>query len=276
MKVTFKISLFLNLLFGGGLVYLLLNLCLRQQLPAPSSPGTTGVSSQKTTAPILSVVPSTETKPFRWNQLEAADYHIYIRNLRTIGCPEPTLRAIVTSDVRVVYRQRGQELQQKLAALAGSSWAVQLGSYNEQLALKSELQQLPDEENNEIEDLLGLKSNGAEVASVAPALFLPSIPYRRYVQSIPIVQPLVVQNVDLGTLNFDEQQIEVVKGLQQDFVNEVGGSNQDPNDPAYQERWQNAQLEIDGRLRGLLGVTAYEEFQVAAEGSVAAPVIGNP
>ena len=93
---------------------------------------------------------------------------------------------------------------------------------------------------------------------------------------MPIVEPLVFRNVDLAALNFNEEEIEAIKDLRQTFVDEIGGPNQDPNDPVYRERWQNAQLEIDGRMRGLLGVTAYEDYQVAAEGAGSALAAANP
>lgn len=39
------------------------------------------------------------TNDFRWAQLESEDYRTYIRRLRTIGCPEQTIRDIVIADV---------------------------------------------------------------------------------------------------------------------------------------------------------------------------------
>jgi hypothetical protein len=273
MRTTLKISLILNLISMGCLVYFLINQRSGHKLPESSSPVAPGVAAPQVAAAATQTVQAITAKPFRWSQLESADYRVYIRNLRNFGCPEPTLRAIVAADVDVVYRQCGGELERKLAVLANSSWAVQLSSYNDQQALKAELQRLPDEENVEIADLLGLNSNALEVAG---NVTLPTPNSRQNLRTMPIVEPLVFRNVDLAALNFNEEEIEAIKDLRQTFVDEIGGPNQDPNDPVYRERWQNAQLEIDGRMRGLLGVTAYEDYQVAAEGAGSALAAANP
>ena len=39
------------------------------------------------------------TNDFRWAQLESEDYRAYITRLRSIGCPEQTIRDIVIADV---------------------------------------------------------------------------------------------------------------------------------------------------------------------------------
>src|SRR5579859_5399631 len=38
-------------------------------------------------------------EPFRWAQLESTDYRQYLANLPRIGCPEQTIRDIITADV---------------------------------------------------------------------------------------------------------------------------------------------------------------------------------
>jgi hypothetical protein len=66
-------------------------------------------------------------------------------------------------------------------------------------------------------------------------------------------------------LNLTDQQIQVINDLRQNFTDEIGGPNQDPNDPAYLERWQKAQPEADDMLRGMLGITVWQNYQVAAQ-----------
>jgi hypothetical protein len=43
---------------------------------------------------------------FNWRQVESTDYRDYVRNLRSIGCPEETIRDIVAADVAKLFRQR--------------------------------------------------------------------------------------------------------------------------------------------------------------------------
>src|SRR4029078_4829838 len=50
-----------------------------------------------------------KTNQFRWNQIESADYREYIKNLRSVGCPEATIRDIIITDIMRLYAaRRGQ------------------------------------------------------------------------------------------------------------------------------------------------------------------------
>ena len=209
------------------------------------------------------ILGKTEPPPFRWGQLESPDYRTYVKNLREIGCPEATLRAIVTADVDAVFRQRSRELEQKLEEIMNGSWAVQLSSYQDQQELKFQMQKLPGEENSKIRDLLGLKA--APDQPVTDATVSSAGRHQRNPSNEHAVMPLVLQPVDVSALNLNEQQIQVVQELRQQFLDEIGGASQDPADPAYRERWLKAQPEMDDNLRGMLGISVFENFQLAAE-----------
>ena len=45
------------------------------------------------------VVTNTVVKQMTWETVEAADYRVYIENLRNIDCPEETIRDIILADV---------------------------------------------------------------------------------------------------------------------------------------------------------------------------------
>jgi hypothetical protein len=48
---------------------------------------------------------------FSWQEVESPDYTVYIANLRTIGCPEQTIRDIIIADVNALFsRRRATEL----------------------------------------------------------------------------------------------------------------------------------------------------------------------
>src|SRR5881396_3579811 len=49
---------------------------------------------------------------FRWSQIESDDYPPYITNLRTIGCPEKTIRDIILADVEKLYQARLESSRQ--------------------------------------------------------------------------------------------------------------------------------------------------------------------
>jgi hypothetical protein len=58
--------------------------------------------------PPAAATPTTLTnRPhFDWQQVESADYRTYLNNLRAIGCPEQTVRDIVTADVTQAFAAR--------------------------------------------------------------------------------------------------------------------------------------------------------------------------
>ena len=76
--------------------------------------------------------------------------------------------------------------------------------------------------------------------------------------------PLVFHEVDPSVLTLNPQQAQVVNDLRQKFIAEVGGPNQDPNDPAYSQRWQASQPQADLDLRGMIGISAWQSYQMSA------------
>src|SRR5262245_56401034 len=53
--------------------------------------------------------------PFNWSRLESPDYPTYIENLRRVGCPELTVREIISADLDDLFSLRRQVLVAKLA-----------------------------------------------------------------------------------------------------------------------------------------------------------------
>ena len=47
-----------------------------------------------------------QASTFRWKDIESNDYLTYIQNLRSIGCPETTIRDIIVADVNQLYAHR--------------------------------------------------------------------------------------------------------------------------------------------------------------------------
>jgi hypothetical protein len=272
MKTLLKVSIFFNLGLAGGLIFMLLNGQRWVVESAPQIVTETRTTVSKAAAATASASSSAEPEPFRWSQLDSKDYHVYVKNLRSIGCPEPTLRAIVSADVHAAYHQRIQALEQKLSVLANSPWSTRLAAYNSEQALEAELQQLPGAETAEIADLLGWQSSPAQAATLVDS----SSHNQHQPLDRPVSAPLVLRDLDLTTLNLKPQQIQVINDVRQNFINEIGGPNQDPNDPAYLERWQKAQSAADDMLRGMLGTEFYLNYQLAAAENGQNPTATKP
>ena len=242
MKVIFRISVLLNLVLLGFLMVAWFKHPGPVGLPATVAPA---ASPQVMAAPKPA---RAEPGPFRWSQLGAGDYHVYVKNLRAVGCPERAVQAIVAADVGAVYDQRRRGLEQKLAALEGDSWSNRLSSTNGELAIQAELQQLPAERTATINDLLGLPpSRGATL----PA-------------ALPVTLPLALQTFDLAALNLDAGQVQAMQDLRQRFLDQMGGTPPDPNDAAAMVHWQQAQAESDDLMAGFLGSEAYQNMQLQA------------
>ncbi|MGO8677236.1 MAG: hypothetical protein ACLQVX_15365 [Limisphaerales bacterium] len=75
--------------------------------------------------------------------------------------------------------------------------------------------------------------------------------------------PLVFQDVDLAAMNLDAGQRRAIADLRQRFVEALGGPNQDPAEPGYRERWLQSQAENDSLLRAMIGVRAWQDYQLA-------------
>jgi len=268
MKFALKISILFNLGLLGAVILLLLNGCQRVAEPPPRAVVETRPPADTVAAAQPPALVSAKPAPFRWNQLAAGDYRVYVKNLRAIGCPELTLRAIVSADVDAAFRVRYNELEKGLSDLAGSSWTNQLANVSNGAALKAELQKLPDEEAAEINDLLGVQ----QVATTGPASSQQDLASN----VVPIVPPLAFQPVDLAAMDLDDRQIQAIKDLRQTFLDKIGGINQDPNDPAYVARWQQAQPEVDDLMQGMLGDADFQNYQLQARALAQANPTANP
>jgi hypothetical protein len=293
MKTMLKISILLNLVLLSGFLLLLAAGRKAHSVAAPLAQLGEGPSAVEAAVPATTVPAKGDERPFNWSQVESSDYSTYIANLRSIGCPEQTIRDIITADVDSQYAPRREPLEQKLTANA----------LPERTALERGLQDMRKEEASVVSVLLGAPTTAVErstVAAEAPssasvrleladttsmplisqsaapsastlntetaAMALEATPSRSVRQTPPpaISLPLVFQDLDPSVLKLNSQQAQVVNDLRQTFIQAVGGPNQDPNDPAYSQRWQASQPQADLDLRGMIGISAWEGFQLAA------------
>jgi hypothetical protein len=294
MKATLKISICLNCALLGCLAFLLSN-------GRPARPRAEALAEAENPPPPSEVVtpapgasPTTEVKHFHWSQIESADYPTYIANLRGIGCPEQTIRDLVKADVDSLYAARRQPLEDKSATtdVAGRT------------AFQRELQLLRNQEATAVRALLAAPPTATDTSSAPPeeapasgfvrhepagptlmalgsanAAPPTSTLNMRTSQTAPeatpsgaaretplaaISLPLVFHEVDPSVVNLNPQQTQALNDLRQKFIQDVGGLNQDPNDPTYSERWQASQPQADLDLCGMLGINAFQSYQIAA------------
>jgi hypothetical protein len=212
---------------------------------APISPPPTAV---------VAPAPPPAAQPFRWSQLESADYQTYIANLRAIGCPEQTIGDIVRANLDNLYAPKRRELeaQQKLAQFQPQTLKT----------LADEKQNLATEEGRLVAELLGPGQN--QTASTSAINEINSTPQTladaKSQSANQFKMPAIFANVPSNSLNLSPTQQTLLDGLRNQFVNQLGGPGADPNSPDYAARWQEAQPRMDQNLKVLLGWQVYRQL----------------
>ncbi len=203
-----------------------------------SSPKTPPPAKSPAAEATLESSPKKSAEPFRWSQLESPNsYFAYVAKLRAAGCPEPTIRDIVQGDADRAFNFKRRQLN--LDGSGTGSW-----SQTAERILVARL--LGDALPAEVEAMSVAKQHLNKKAA-------------------DVSYPLVFQNVDTVALGLTDAQKEAVAEIQQQFVEEIGGANQDVSDPGYLERWKKAQPEMDSQLRAWLGGKAFMEYEMAAQ-----------
>ena len=103
----------------------------------------------------------------------------------------------------------------------------------------------------------------ATVAAAPPVQAASSSPHAT-AEAVPLAKmPAIFVEPDPAA-PLTETQKETVKVLQKEFIEALGGSDQDPADPEYFRRWQTAAWESDQRFKTLFGVQAFLARERAA------------
>jgi hypothetical protein len=249
IKLLFSASVILNFV----LVVFLITSTIRSKTPRAEVPAQASVTKA------VSIPATSMQEPPRsitWNKITSPEYANYISNLRALGCPERTIRWIIASemstgnqpgaaDVASLTPLQQEQLQQFLGAPPVTDGKVPVSpaggaadvSFDEQgVVTNSPLSQISTTNGN--------ATNGAVTAEAAPA---PQFPLAFYMQAGPRAE-------------LAPEQKNALQSLIKSFTDQVGGSNQNPTDPAYLTRWQDAQPISDGIFRAQFGYAAYGEL----------------
>ncbi len=264
MKPALKISLAANLILAATVLWL----ARHTQTGAAGNSVVThpniDLAAAPVTAPLSAEPQPAPEKKLQWKQLESSDYRTYIANLKAVGCPKQTIRDIIMADVDGLYAPRRQQLIAQVPA------GPPLLRANALQMLNSKLEALNTEELSVLNSLLGAPQNGDQQAGAdnpAP----PARVQRDQSQDDNVSMPLVFQNVDPATLKLTPDEFDDLAFLRQKFQQDVGGPNQNTNDPDYLKRWRAAQPQNDQMLRAMLGERVYDQMQTAADNHAAPP-----
>jgi hypothetical protein len=287
MKLTPAIlfsSVTLNVLLLGALVMTWGDRRATKQVTAEpkSAPVKQAVTAQTPAAPPQPA----KAAPFRWQQLDAPDFPTFVKNLRAIGCPEPTLRDIIEGELREIYAQKLQKVA------AGSSGKPQ----------EMETFELNNERDRLLASLTAPAGSPAPTAAMTSAGANDSPAYAAAADStVPTAatdpnaapsQPAaripaafayagnsgtaltvgqVAPNTKAASPQLGPTETTVLQQMQNDFAEALGDATKSPESPVYRQRW-NAELDRSNeRFRAQFGVSAYlrAEMQAARAGNSA-------
>jgi hypothetical protein len=115
VKTILALSILINLAALGTVGYLLNS--KNQSNPIAAQPAgksaTPSLPARKTSSAEKKASVSGTNAPaqtFGWRMVESGDYRQYIANLRSIGCPEETIRDIIVADVNKLFESRKKEM----------------------------------------------------------------------------------------------------------------------------------------------------------------------
>ncbi len=119
----------------------------------------------------------------------------------------------------------------------------------------------PSSDGNESKDFSGITTlDPAKPA--ASSTTETSAPEPEQKTTLPV--PLVFRPVDPKWMKITPDQQKIIDELQQSFLDQIGDANQDPNDPQYRERWEQARPLIDQQLKAQLGQSFFLQYEAAA------------
>jgi len=112
-----KPILLLSVVANVVLAAVLLTTTISRKAPVEKAPAAAVTPATSASAPVQAVSAESATvasvamdRQFDWRMVESEDYRKYIANLRSIGCPEETIRDIIIADVNKLYENRRKEL----------------------------------------------------------------------------------------------------------------------------------------------------------------------
>jgi hypothetical protein len=241
---------------------------------------------------------SSESPAFHWRQIDSDDFPTFVGNLRSIGCPESIIHDIVKGELTEIYAEKEKAAVAPALPIEArptpTSAVRAAGSQPRQT-----VSEVRAERDQTLAALLAPAGPAKRADSPAIPDGQPAAgDLPNSVNPQNTVQPQVVQQTQtpmpvypvfashvLGSTNSSStspktgietnetgasptaapvsvaEQMALEK-IQNDFVQAVGGADQDPTDPAYLEKWKAAQQVSDDQYKKFFGGRAYVRRQM--------------
>jgi hypothetical protein len=226
-KILLLLSLAVNILLGA--------LWLRRPAASDTAPASasTVVAPAGTTPNIVikkvagpAAEPAKPSRAFDWRLVESPDYKEYIANLRAIGCPEETIRDIITADVNKLFTDR-KKSQRSTSTNRFEFWKTGMQmfaqAFDEEKMKKQ--QELTDEKRALLKDLLGVEPDlKSELAAGAAGMnimeqmldFLPESKHNAVLELLQQYQAKAIKNLGNAATG-DPEDMKKLTGVQREM-----------------------------------------------------------
>ncbi|MDR3401063.1 MAG: hypothetical protein P4L99_01090 [Chthoniobacter sp.] len=281
-----SLSLAINvaLLAGGAFA-----LCQRLEHPAATSSPTAplAIAPQPKVRETLPSASAPEVRSWQWSDLASSDDATYARNLRAAGCPEETIRDIITAAVGHRYDQERQEL------------AVQLQQGRiDKATMEAGVAQTWQQQNDTIGRLPtspgvlpgarpvastsasgggtpassggfasasagGTSASGGGFASASGAGGANgAINSYGGASHAPVTAMPLAMTDPPASLGLSDAQAAAAARVADNFASTVGSQNLAPTDSAYHRLWRTQQMIADDELKAQIGGPAFLQWQM--------------
>lgn len=206
------------------------------------------VAPQPVFVPISAETTPTEKAPFHWREIESCDFASYITNLRQIGCPEPTIRQIVHSELRSSLTSDSP----------GSADAATIERQTAELLAKM----LPSGEASTTTTPVTAAAQATPDATPAP-LEVPAAFLVGDAANMPSITPNSLSTTPTDTTLAPET-LRRLQDLREDFGESLNSPGAQPDSNNYQLNWQRARFQSDDYFSSLYGGDYFIRVQQGA------------
>jgi len=240
-KVALVISILVNIALAGVVYHFATSRTPEQSSASPAPASITAATARETrTAPAaVTIVTNQSGQSFGWQMVESADYRRYIANLRAIGCPEETIRDIITADVNKLFESRRKEITASTNKFefwkAGNPFEAAIMDPDR----IEKMQALAKEKRALLKELLGVEPE--EKAELFGGI-------NPFESMLDFLSPAKQNDVMDIFMKFQAKQAKLFSGGQPDAED--------------MKAMQKMKKEMDAEMAGILSPKEYEDFQL--------------
>jgi hypothetical protein len=158
-KGVLVLSLLMNFALLGAVTYLVKQRQPVGETPVAAERQTDTVSHAVAGKTLTTVVTNEVVRKIDWRVVESEDYRKYIANLRSIGCPEETIRDIIIADVNKLFESRFKALKPASKFKFWETGKQMFAGLLDEELIKQQ-QALAQEKRALLKELLGIEPEG--------------------------------------------------------------------------------------------------------------------